>query len=239
MEPRQPSKGVRISVAGVLALTDPGPAAAGFLITGPTGRVLHRRAYYLGQATADVASVRALIAALRFAVQRRFDHPVVSVERLALADLLGGAETAPATFQPFRQTVAELAQAIPGLRVRVVAPETNPARAVALGPLLEWLPARTRRADRITIQTLAPGVYEVASAHVPGQTYLVWLPKPGTPGRIACTCPDYQYRGLPCKHLLAVAGRSAGGRQRLFYPTPGETAMPPSGAVETHEVSGP
>ncbi|MCL4466129.1 MAG: SWIM zinc finger domain-containing protein [Chloroflexi bacterium] len=115
-----------------------------------------------------------------------------------------------------------------------VTPGANPARAVALAPLIQWLPERTRRAERLAVRDLGGGEYEVASERQPGLVYRVHLPPPEKVGegeQIRCECPDFQYRGIPCKHLLVVA-EAAGGRERLFY---AETAGGPGIPAGTPE----
>ena len=105
-------------------------------------------------------------------------------------------------------------------RIEAIPSTANPARAVALAPLVEWLPERTRRAEDLQVRSLGGGRYEVQSESQPGQVYHVTLRAPGETGDgepIQCECADFLYRGIPCKHLLAVA-RQAGVLERLFYP---------------------
>src|SRR2546423_14941366 len=56
--------GRAVYVAGAVALTEPGPAAAGLVVTDERGRVLARRAHYLGRATRLEATARALLTGL-------------------------------------------------------------------------------------------------------------------------------------------------------------------------------
>ena len=52
----------------------------------------------------------------------------------------------------------------------------------------------------------APEQYTVESHSTPGFFYTVW-PFFGLGGR--CTCPDYQHRGGPCKHIRQVRAEAA------------------------------
>ncbi|MBI3971043.1 MAG: SWIM zinc finger family protein [Chloroflexi bacterium] len=113
---RAAGRGRHVYVAGALALTEPGPAAAGIVVADEHDRVLAQRAYYLGPMTRSEATAQALL----------------SAARLALAG------------------------------------EGEP---------------------------------------------------------ILCECADFTYRGIPCKHILAVA-RETGALQRVFYPPPSATPAP-------------
>jgi len=46
-----------------------------------------------------------------------------------------------------------------------------------------------------------------------------------------CECPDNQYRGVPCKHLLMVAAPDR-RRERLFYPEQAGRPSIPRGPAE-------
>ena len=119
--------------------------------------------------------------------------------------------------------------------VELAAPTANPARTVALAPLVLWLPVRTRRAESLAVRELGNGEWEVASEHDPNLVYRVHLPPADQLGegeQIRCECPDYQYRRIPCKHLLVVA-EAAGGRERLFYPEAAGGTGIPGGPPET------
>ena len=52
----------------------------------------------------------------------------------------------------------------------------------------------------------APEQYTVESHATPGLFYTVW-PFFGLGGR--CTCPDYQHRGGPCKHIRQCRAEAA------------------------------
>lgn len=223
----------RLYVAGSLALTDPGPAAAGVFIADAAGHVLSHRAYYLGYATAKEAALRAALAGLRLAEQLALGAVVLVVDDRWLAELLRGPERGERD-----EVAADLLAEVRRLMgqettVEVVAPTANQARTVALAPLVQWLPERTRRAESLAVRELGEGDWEVASEHEPNLVYRVHLPPADQVGdgeQIRCECPDYQYRRIPCKHLLVVA-EAAGGRERLFYPEAGGRI--PGGAPET------
>ena len=207
--------GRTVYAAGVLALTEPGPAAAGLVVQDERGRTLLRRASYLGQSTRLEAAARALLTALRLAATAGLEAPLVRVDEPALL-----AATREAGASSMNESLlAELREAqahVRGLQLDADGPAANPARGVALEPLLEWLPERTRRADELRVQRLGERTYLVESASQPGQRYTVTLPGEHD-GVAQCECADFQYRGIPCKHLLAAA-REAGALQRLFYP---------------------
>lgn len=208
--------GAAIYVAGVLALTDPGPAAAGVVIEDQRGHLLSHRSYYLGHSTAREAGLRAFVAALRLKVQLELTEATLVVDDPWLAGLLKGEAPLPEQFRDYTPWV----ESPPVAGVEVVSAAANPARTVALAPLVQWLPERTRRAEALEVKKVGEGEYEVASEHSPDVVYRVHLPavERSSDGEgIRCECPDYQYRRIPCKHLLVVA-QSSGGRERLFYP---------------------
>jgi hypothetical protein len=216
--PRLAGPGRQVSVAGVLALTEPGPAAAGVVIADQRGRALARRAQYLGQASRGEATAQALLWGLRMAAANALEEPVVRVEDAALADALMADRPFPDDAASLGSALREAAAQLPGLRIEAVNPATNPARPVALAPLVEWLPERTRKAEELHVRPLGDGEYAVESASQPGRSYRVTLrlPEAGERQAMQCECADFQYRGIPCKHLLAVA-RDTGALQRLFY----------------------
>jgi hypothetical protein len=106
---------------------------------------------------------------------------------------------------------------LPGYRVEIVPPRMNRAGAVALIPLVDWLPERDRRGEALRVRTVGDGRYEVESESEPGRTYHVTF-RPGDDGEAGatCECADFLYRGIPCKHLFAVA-RETGNMERLFH----------------------
>lgn len=213
--------GRRVYVAGGLALTEPGPAAAGLVVADAQDRVLAQRAHYLGYTTRAEATAQALLTAARLALVGGLESPVFRVDVPGLVEALtGGGASGPhfegsaALLTALRDALAQL----PGHRLEVVAPSANLARAVALAPLVDWLPERTRRAEELQVQSLGGHVYAVESASAPGQVYRVTLRPPDAPSEgdpIQCECADFLYRGIPCKHLLAVA-RETGALERLF-----------------------
>ena len=215
-----------IDVAGVVALTDPGPAAAGIVVTDGQGRLLAHRAHYLGTTSRRDAAVQALLGATRLAREGGLVAPVLRVDEPDLAASVqpqSGADAADgADGADLRELRSNLAQ-LPGYRLETIAPGVNRARAVALAPLIDWLPERTRRAEGLRVRPAGDGRYEVESESEPGRVYHVTLrrePPPGAPADaelVACECADFLYRGIPCKHLFAVA-RETGDFDSLFYP---------------------
>ena len=221
--------------AGVLALTDPGPAAAGVVFVSPAGRTISQRAYYLGHATQRDAGGRALLAALRLGQSLGVGPLRLFVDSQALLDLVAGRRPVPVAGEPTAGAIISLLEQLPVIGVAAVSPARNPARAVALAPLMQWLPERTRRAHALAVRPVRPGIYEVASETRPDHFYRVHLPKPAAVARgeeIRCECADFQYRGVPCKHLLVAAAYAGAGRERLFYPEASGGPAFPAGQVE-------
>ena len=212
----------QIYVAGVLALTEPGPAAAGLVVADQRGRMLAHRAHYLGHSTRLQAAAQALLSAMRLAAAAGLESPVFKLEDPRLVQALGRGETLPDGAAPLTAPLREAAAQVPDHRFELVSAAANLARPVALAPLVEWLPERTRRSERLRVRPAGAHEYEVESESQPGQVYRVVLRPPDAAADgalIQCECADFQYRGIPCKHLLAVA-REAGVLQRLFYPQP-------------------
>ena len=216
--------GRQVYTAAVFALTEPGPAAAGLVVTDRRGRALAHRAQYLGRARRDRAAAQALLIAARFAAAQGLERPVFRIDDSELLEALRGApsENEPAPLPELRETLAQLA----GCRFEAVNPASNPARSVAAAPLLDWLPERTRRAEELRVRRLDDETFEVESESRPGQRYRVRLPSSDDESATAaCECADFQYREIPCKHLLAAA-REVGSTEQLFYPSQPETSRP-------------
>lgn len=224
---REPSdrlagQGRQIHVAGALALTEPGPAAAGVVVTDERGRMLAHRALYLGQTTRAEAVAQALMLGLRLAVDGQIEAPAIrlddrdAVEALRAGRALSGLPAGLAT------AIDDLLTQLPGYRVEQVSAIGNLARPVALAPLIDWLPERARRAEDLAVRRIDDRTYEVESESQPGQVYRIAVGSNGDHDP-TCQCADFEYRGIPCKHLLAVA-REAGGLERLFYRAPRPTA---------------
>jgi hypothetical protein len=210
-----------VYTAGVLALTEPGPAAAGIVVTDENNRSLAHRAHYVGTVSRQEASAEALLAGLRLAEASELAEPIFRVDDPALVDVIRG-ETAslPAAVAGLAPLLREIASHLPEVRVEVVTAAANPARSVALAPLVDWLPERARRAEDLRVFQVDDSTYQVESASHSGQRYTVRLRAASDASDtepIACECPDFEYRGLPCKHVLAAA-RQADMLERLFYP---------------------
>jgi hypothetical protein len=217
-----------VDVAGVVALTDPGPAAAGIVVTDGQGRMLAHRAHYLGTATRREAAIQALLGAARLAGEGGLQAPSFRIDEPDLAEALqagGSAGRAGAGGEGgLMRALREALSQLPGHRVEVIPPGPNRARPVALTPLIDWLPERTRRAENLKVRPIGDGRYEVESESEPGRVYHVTLRGEADPGAagddaelVACECADFLYRGIPCKHLFAVA-RETGAFDRLFHP---------------------
>jgi hypothetical protein len=206
--------------AGALALTEPGPAAAGVVVADTRGRALAQRSHYLGNATRSEAAAQALLTAARLAVANGLEAPVFRIDDAALSDAVhrrGRLRGRAAALMP---AIRETLDRLPGYSLEVIPTAANVAWAAALTPLVDWLPDRTRRSERMRVRALGNDTYEVHSASQPDQVYHVRLVPPGEPGDgdpMLCECADFVYRGIPCKHLLAVA-REIGAYDRLFHP---------------------
>ena len=128
------------------------PAAGGVVVTDEQGRSLARRAQYLGPSTRLDATARALLDGLLLAVSGGLEQPLIRLDDAALVDALRGtAEFPPGLGDLSAQLRAASAQ-LPGLEVAYISPGANPARAVALEPLADWLPERARRAEELRVE---------------------------------------------------------------------------------------
>ena len=208
-----------IYCAGAVALTEPGPAAVGIVVTNQRGRMLAQRSHYLGQATRAEASAQAFVSAARLAVTGGLETPIFRIDDAALARALRGDGQYPGKTAGLLTEARAYLDGLPGHRIETVPAANNRARAVALAPLVDWLPERTRRAEKLSVRPVGDGVYEVSSESTPGQVYRVTLGPVGSAqpaAQIACECADFVHRGIPCKHLLAVA-READAMDQLFY----------------------
>jgi hypothetical protein len=226
---REPSErlagpGRQLYIAGVLALTEPGPAAAGIVVHDERGRMLAHRSWFLGQSTRAEAEQQAAVGAARLAVEGAMEAPVFRLESAELVRALANPSSLP-DGAPLTPPLRELLAQLPSFRAERVAPLANPARPVALAPLVDWLPERARKAEDLRVRTLGDSNYEVESASQPGQVYHVTLPRDGvapTEQAPRCECADFEYRGIPCKHLIAAA-REAGRLEHLFYRAAGSS----------------
>jgi hypothetical protein len=208
--------GRTLYTAGAVALTEPGPAAAGLVVTDEDGRVLAHRAHYLGRASRSEASARALLTGLYVALDEAMLAPTLRVDEPALVDALEHGGPVPAGAEGVIGQIRAVRVQLGTHHLEAIRSSANLARPVALAPLVEWLPERTRRAERLHVSRVGVHTYDVASETQPGQTYRVWLRRPdGVDEPFHCECADFQYRGLPCKHLLAVA-QEEGALEELF-----------------------
>ncbi|MBI2755358.1 MAG: SWIM zinc finger family protein [Chloroflexi bacterium] len=219
--PRLMGPGRTVWVSSALALTDPGPAASGLVIQDERGQALLHRAQYLGQASRGEAAARALLGALYLCLDNQLLSPTLRIEDAELAAALRGDARPPDDAARLWDQIVEARARLGSHTVEAIR-GTNPAHVVALAPLVEWLPERTRRAEGLAVQQRDDGSYEVRSARGEGQTYRVTL---GTDREtpLACECADFQYRNIPCKHLLAAASSAGGAEQVFHHPTSPES----------------
>src|SRR5438046_6923641 len=117
---------LHVYAAGAVALTEPGPAAAGIVIADERGRLLSQRAHYLGQTTRAEATAQALLAAVRLAAQANLEAPTFHVDDHALASALGGGPSPDdaVTITELREVLAH----IPNYKIVPVSPAKNLAR---------------------------------------------------------------------------------------------------------------
>lgn len=228
---REPSRKVAESgkfvyVAGAVALTEPGPASVGMAVTDAQGRLIAHRAQYLGRATRHEALAQAMLNAARYALANEMHDPIFRVDDRAFGDALVDGQSLPGKSEPLTQTLRDALDALPGHKVELISAAANQARQVALAPLVDWLPERTRRAEALQVNPVGDDEYEVASERHPETTYRVTLRPVGASGEgepVRCECADFSHRGIPCKHLLAVA-REIGAMERVFYSEPADTS---------------
>lgn len=233
----------RVFVSAMLALTEPGPAAAGIAVVDDQDRLLASRSTYLGHARRQDATAQALLLAMRISIVSGLEHPTFLVDDAEIAEAASGSRWPPA-LERFREAIVQAGEHLGPHEVEAIPASDNQARAVALAPLVTWLPERTRRAEDLDVHPLGDGRYRVQSESDPDQSYTVTLrtsfetgdasdgrvvsdgsvgdgaqeAEPPAPRvMIECECADFVYRGLPCKHLLAVA-RQQGDLQQLFGP---------------------
>jgi hypothetical protein len=224
--PRLTGPGRTVYVAGAVALTEPGPAAAGLVVTDERGRVLAHRAHYLGRATRIEAATRALLTGLYVALDEAMLAPTLCVDEPSIVDALEHGSPAPAGAEGLIEHLQDVRARLGEHRLEAIRRSANPAGPVALAPLVEWLPERTRRAEHLQVSRVGVHTYDVASETQPGQSYRVWLRRPdGTDEPFHCECADFQYRGLPCKHLLAVA-QEEGALEEVFRADAGAFSRP-------------
>jgi hypothetical protein len=227
---REPSKKVAESgkfvyVAGAVALTEPGPASVGMAVTDARGRLIAHRAQYLGRATRHEALAQAMLNAARYALANAMDEPVFRLDDRHFGDALVDGQPLPGKSEPLTVPLREALAVLPGHKVELISAAANQARQVALTPLVDWLPERTRRAETLQVTPMEDHQYEVSSGRHPDTKYLVTLRPVGVPGEgepVSCQCADFTHRGIPCKHLLAVA-REIGAMERVFYSEPADT----------------
>ena len=220
--------GRRIDVAGVVALTDPGPAAAGIVVTDGQGRMLANRSHYLGTTTRRDAAAGA--AGGRPPGPRRGAggaHPSAWTTRTWCRPCKaapGGARSGAdgACCGPSASTLAQL----PGHRLEAIAPApTGPARS----PSPRWWTGSPsapggRRGWRCA--PLGDGRYEVQSESEPGKVYHVTLRgEPSTSGAPAGgrgrRAGGLRVRRLPLpQHPLQAPLRRRPGDGELRPPLP-------------------
>src|SRR6266542_1124736 len=165
---RAAGAGRRVYVAAVLALTEPGPAGAGIVVTDDRCRVVGQRSSYLGQARRDEATAQALLLALRLSHASGLEAPTILTDDPQLAKALSGGAW-PQSIERFRPAIEQAAQEVGEHTIEIVPVGSNQARPVALIPLVEWLPERTRRAEELSVRPLGNGLFEVQSESNPDQ----------------------------------------------------------------------
>src|SRR5688572_14557640 len=148
----------RIHVAAVLALTEPGPAAAGIVVMDERGRVVASRASYIGRARRDEATAQALLLALRLAHASGLESPTFLIDDAHLAEAMAGGGWAE-TLEQHRPALEQAAEQLGAHAIEVVPTSANQARSAALTPLVEWLPERTRRAEELHVNPLGNGLF--------------------------------------------------------------------------------
>ncbi len=101
-----------------------------------------------------------MLGAARLAVDGGMQAPVFRVESSELIRALASPANLPDA-APLGLGVRELLEQLTGYRVERVAPLQNPARPVALAPLIDWLPERARKAEELRVQQLDQSHFEV------------------------------------------------------------------------------
>lgn len=108
------------------SLGNPGPAGAGFVIVGPGGKVLRRRAVSLGRLTNNAAEYRALIAALHeaAAMGARKVH-VKADSELLVKQMRGEYKVAAPNLKPLHAWAHKLLRRFEEVRFEAVPREDN------------------------------------------------------------------------------------------------------------------
>lgn len=105
---------------------NPGPAAAGFVLTNPDGRKVDARAFYLGKTTNNVAEYTALVRALEAALERGATDVTVFTDSELMARQLGGQyKVKSPLIRPLFKQVCALRDRLARCEVRHVFREEN------------------------------------------------------------------------------------------------------------------
>src|SRR5438093_876670 len=99
---RAAGPGRHVYAAGAVALTEPGPAAAGLGVADERGRLLPQRSHYLRQTSRARANVQALLAAPRAAAPLRCEGGDFTHRGIPCKHVLGTAREIGAIDQVFQ-----------------------------------------------------------------------------------------------------------------------------------------
>jgi ribonuclease HI len=123
--PGAPSKSWTLRCDGG-ARGNPGPAAIGYLLLNPAGKVVEARADYLGPATNNVAEYRALIAGLEAAIRHGASPLRVCMDsELVVRQMTGEYRVKHEGLKPLHAAAREAADQIAVLSFRAVPREEN------------------------------------------------------------------------------------------------------------------
>ena len=105
---------------------NPGPAAIGYLLLNPAGKVVEAHADYLGPATNNVAEYRALIAGLEAAIRHGASPLRVCMDsELVVRQMTGEYRVKHEGLKPLHAAAREAADQIAALSFRAVPREEN------------------------------------------------------------------------------------------------------------------
>ena len=105
---------------------NPGPAAIGYVLSGPDGRIAESRSDFLGPATNNVAEYRALIAGLEAAARHGASPLTVCMDsELVVRQMTGEYRVRHAGLKPLHEAARQAAAKIAAVTYRAVPREDN------------------------------------------------------------------------------------------------------------------
>jgi ribonuclease HI len=124
---------------------NPGPAASGYVVEDPQGRVVEERGIFIGNATNNVAEYKALIAGLEAAARLGATPLVVCMDsELVVRQMTGEYRVKNAGLKPLNEEAQRLAARIRPLRFRAVRRAENAEADRLVNAALDQASAESR-----------------------------------------------------------------------------------------------